>query len=76
MKKAELDAIEEAFKYHPPKNDETVEMHSLVRQHSVEHAVWLFDNLPYCDERKEAVKKVREAMYWANAAIAIHGVVD
>ena len=67
------DDIEEAFKFHPPKDDFAVQAHGSVRRLTNASAIWIFENVPDCPERDTAIDKIREAMYWANAAVAIHG---
>jgi hypothetical protein len=70
---SELEEIEDAFRFHPPKSDETVAAHNQTREMCLALAVFFFNTLPKSAERTEAIKRVREAMHWANSAIAIHG---
>lgn len=58
--------------YHPPLNDVVKDLHEGVRNKTRNLALWLNERLPECDEKQEALKAVRLAMMWANAAIACH----
>lgn len=69
MKKA-LDELAHAFAHHPPKNNQTEEMHAHIRDvlYGSARAVRI-----YCPPGREtalALTKLEEAMFWANAAIA------
>lgn len=58
--------------YHPPSSDAVIELHTYVRGLTSGAALWMNDNLPECDEKQDALKAIRLAMMWANAAIACH----
>lgn len=58
------------FKYHPPKNDETRELHEHVRQFIGDLAGWMNLNLPDGREKSLVFTHLEDAMMWANAAIA------
>lgn len=61
--------ISNDFAYHPA-TGMTAELHDSVRQNFANLAHWVFENVPVGDARNESVKKLREAMMWANAGIA------
>lgn len=65
--------IENMFMHHPPIDPNTAQGHEIVRNKAKEYALWIVDQINPCEEREEAIKKLREAMMWANSAIAIHG---
>lgn len=65
--------IENRHAYHPPSNDDVRRLHELVREETVVLALWMNDALPECAEKTTALNKVRDAMMYANAAIACHG---
>lgn len=69
-----LTDIEDIFSYHPPQNDATRRAHESIRQGMLADAVWFEEVLPDCAEKTLAIRKLQEAMMYANAAIAIHGV--
>lgn len=61
--------ISNDFSFHPA-TDMTAELHDAVRQRCANMAHWIVDVVPKGYAREECVKKLREAMFWANAAIA------
>lgn len=68
MTQVELDNI---FTYHAPKNDQ-VERYQAIRDAGKMLAQAIIDNTPGCPDQAMAVRKVREAVMTANAAIAIN----
>lgn len=63
------DSIREKFRYHKP-GEAVEELHQRVRDCLFAVAAELDKLLPASMEAHEAQKKLREAMFWANAAIA------
>jgi hypothetical protein len=61
--------LDNIFTYHPPKGDQ-VDRFSDIRQSGKELAEIIVDSCPPSPERSTALAKVREAIMWANAAIA------
>ena len=61
--------IEHRFTYHPP-NDEKVLKHEVIRGKGLTLAIIISELCPPSFERDEALKKVDEAVMWANASIA------
>jgi hypothetical protein len=59
------------FGFHPA-TDITAETHSATRQNFANLAHWVIDNVPPSDARKTCLSRLREAMMWANGAIACH----
>lgn len=59
------------FTYHAPKEGQPQKYENL-REAGREIAVLIKDLVPDCEEKEIAINKVREAIMWANAAIAIH----
>jgi len=64
-----LEPIDNAFIYHAPKGDQ-VERYQSIRDKGKDLALHIASNCPYSIERDEAIKKLREAIMWANASIA------
>lgn len=62
--------IENQFAYHQPPTSEVGDRHSRVRDECGTLARTLTELAPRGDELEEALKHVRMAMFWANAAIA------
>ena len=62
------------FDYHRP-NDEQRKMHDDVRAAAKNMVTVIIESCPACADRSAAIRKVREAMFTANAAIALHGTV-
>jgi len=66
--------IEEVFTYHAP----TVEQQAnylRIRENAKSFAKVLIDNTPPCADRNAAIRKLRETVQTANAAIALKGLV-
>jgi hypothetical protein len=62
--------IIEHHAYHPPPTPEVADRHSAVRAETCALALKLTALVPRGPELEEALKCVREAMFWANAGIA------
>lgn len=62
--------IENNFKYHPPKEQETILAHESVRNECRHLANTLDTLLPNSREKSLAITKLEEVMMWANASIA------
>lgn len=65
----DLRALERFFTYHPPHGDQTGR-YQKIRSTAKELAVLIYEECPDSDERSKAVECLREAVLWANAAIA------
>lgn len=61
--------ISNDFSFHPA-TDLTAELHDAIRQKYATMAHWVVDNIPKGYAREEAVIRIREAMFWTNAAVA------
>ncbi len=61
--------IENWFTYHAPKNDQT-ERYIRIRDAGKAFALEIAECTPGCADRTDAIRKVREAVMTANAAIA------
>jgi hypothetical protein len=62
--------IESIFSHHPPKSDEVAALHDTIRR-EVRLTATLFDaELPDSPEKTLAIRKLQEAMMYANSAIA------
>lgn len=57
------------FGFHPA-TDITAEIHNATRANFANLAHWVIDNVPESDARKVCIDRLREAMMWANGAIA------
>jgi hypothetical protein len=66
--------IESMFKYHPP-TDAQVLRYEAVRAKAKELALLILDDTPACADQTAAIRKLRECVMTANAAIALEGVV-
>ena len=60
------------FKYHAPSSDDTVAYEKL-RSSAKSFAQAIIDLTPACADQTAAIRKVREAVMTANAAIALKG---
>jgi hypothetical protein len=67
MTRADIDNI---FSYHPPKSDQ-VERYNTLREAGKAFAIVILEITPAGADQSAAIRKVREAVMTANAAIAI-----
>lgn len=63
--------IENLFTYHPPTADQ-VRLYQSIRAGAMQFAAVLSANTPLCRESRLAMDRLREAVMWANAAVACH----
>lgn len=68
--------IEQIFSHHPPKDEDTMVAHANVRSLIRAVAHELNDHLQDSPEKTLAIRKLQEAMMFANSAIAQYGVRD
>lgn len=61
--------LENLFSYHPPKGDQ-VERYGAIREAGLLLAQVIVDNTPAGPDQSAAIRKVRESVMTANAAIA------
>lgn len=64
--------IDNIFSFHPPKNEDVAAAHEQVREGCRELAQDLKALCPDSPEQTTAIRKLQEAMMYANAAIALH----
>lgn len=64
--------LDEWFTYHPP-TDETVKRYNAIRAAGREFAEVVLANTPPCADQTVAVRRIREAVAVANAAVACDG---
>lgn len=67
----DTERINDTFAHHPPASKERINAHESVRATIREAAHRLNEHVPPCEERSIALDKLREAMFWANAGIAL-----
>lgn len=63
--------IDNTFSYHSPKNDQP-ERYERIRAKAKELAEVIVGSTPKCADQTAAIRKLREAVMTANAAIAIN----
>ena len=63
--------VEAGFVYRPPKPDQVLK-YQAIRESGKQLALTIFDNAPPCADQSAALRKVREAVMTANAAIALN----
>lgn len=61
--------LDNLFTYHPPHGDQ-VERYGTIRAAGLTFAEEIAESCPPSPERSTALTKIREAVMWANAAIA------
>lgn len=62
--------VDRIFSFHPATASETAQLHEEVRSKCREVAIFFRDNLPDSPERILAIRKLQEAMMYANSAVA------
>lgn len=67
------DQLANWFTHHPPKDDQDMRRYQEIRNGGRELAELILDECPISPERDAALQKIREAVMWANAAIACNG---
>jgi len=65
------ETIENVFTYHSPKDDQPGR-YATIREQGRVLAQLILDNCPDHKDRDKAIDKIREAVMWANASIAIN----
>lgn len=68
--------LEAIFTFHPPKDEKTKERYRQIRMYGLHLARAILGECPGCADRTAAIRKVREAVMTANAAIALEPEVD
>ena len=66
-----LDELNNIFTYHPPRGNQT-ERYQEIRDAGHALAVVIHKCTPSCADQTAAIRKIREAVMTANAAIAIN----
>lgn len=66
------EALDDIFKYHPPNSDDLVAYEKL-RSAAKSFADTIVELTPASPDQTAAIRKVREAVMTANAAIALKG---
>lgn len=74
LREQEESWLEDVFSYHAPKDDQP-QRYERIRAAAKEFARVILDNVPACADRSAALRKLREAVMTANAAIALEGRV-
>lgn len=57
------------FTYHPPSSDQT-DIYQEIRRRGFELANYINNTCPESPEQTLAIRKVEEAVFWANASVA------
>lgn len=70
-----LDEIENLFSYHPPHGDQ-VFRYQAIRDKAKELAQIIIASTPKCADQTAAIRKLRESVMTANAAIACNEIKD
>lgn len=63
------------FTYHPPTPEQTA-VYPHIRATALRVGELLVSVCPFCNERTMAITHLEEVVFWANAAIARHGLRD
>lgn len=65
--------LEHLFSHHAPKRNEVLAMEE-IREKAKELAAIILIHAPACEDTSAAIRKLREAVHAANAAIVLDGV--
>lgn len=65
--------IDHVFKYHQPKEGQPAK-YEAIREAAKQFALVVARNTPRCPDQTVSIRKIREAVMTANAAIACEGV--
>ena len=69
------DNLHDVFTYHPPESPEQLAAYADVRAKGEALAEAILAHTPVCGDQQAAIRKVREGVMTANAAIALEGAV-
>ena len=67
--------LEGVFTYHPPEDDNQLAAYQALRDAGKALARAILEHTPVCADQQAAIRKVREAVFTANAAIALKGLI-
>lgn len=68
--------IDQAFTYHPPEGQSSkTRAYATIRAAGKTLALAILQSVPKCADRTAAIRQVREAVMWANAAVALDGLI-
>lgn len=70
-----FDNVDRVFAHHAPKTAMDAGNHAAIRAAAREFAKAILTHVPNCADRTAAIRHVREAMFLANAAIALEGLI-
>lgn len=65
-----LEDLDELFTYHAPTPDQ-IPRYEAINEAAKLFAKVIFTNAPECADRTSALRKLRDARMWANAAVAL-----
>lgn len=74
MGMVETNNVDKVFKYHAPTQGQP-EKYEVLRESAKQFAKKVLENVPPCADRTAAIRKIREAVMTANAAIALDGQI-
>lgn len=63
--------VDEIFTYHPPKSDQ-IPRYEDIRNAARKLAHFILENTPASPEQTTAIRKLQEAVMWANNSIAVN----
>lgn len=69
------EALDDIFSYHPPYSDDQKAAYTAIRDAGKVFAQTIIAFTPSCADQTAAIRKVREAVFTSNAAIALRGRV-
>lgn len=71
--KFDKELLDHLFTHHPPTGDDQLERYAMIREFGLAFARMIVAQTPEGPDQSAAIRKVREAVMTANAAIALGG---
>lgn len=64
------ESLANQFKHHSPQSPTTTSIYEAVRTGALHYADLINELVPDCNEKDEAINRLNEVMFWANAGVA------
>lgn len=75
MRGVNTENVEDVFTFHAPESEDQLEAYVAIRTAAQGLAETILACAPVCADQQAAIRKVREAVMTANAAVALKGAV-
>jgi len=68
--------VQQAFTYHQPRSQDERDFYEVFRDDIGASALFIFNTLKECPERTLAIRMLEQAVMYANAGVARHGLAE